>query len=174
MGRASIFSLHDCDVIAVVAAVSPAGGVDGSSVCVHMEIATVLCADWAATSLKVAAPCVALRVGIGAVGMDVPPSLVTYHRGKCLVVTKCSTEPAGIGRRTCDRDVPCLFFAANRSQARCVELEYLIEAVLVERLPLLQVMCLVGGHHGVMPESGLHGASTGLRMLQLRHSEREL
>src|SRR5690606_22713425 len=82
---ATRFVLHDGGALAEVAGISPAFTVDRLVLEIDVEIAPVVSADGAASTLEVAAPGEPVRPDVGAVEADVPSLLVVLHGGAAVV-----------------------------------------------------------------------------------------
>ncbi len=138
--REAVVALDHRDPVAVVAGVTPAGGVGRATDGVDVMIAAVLAADGAAPALEVAAPVVAGRAEVATVGVNVVPAVAADDGGAAFVEAECGEEAAGVGGAAGEVDVPGVAAAAHGGEAGRVELEDDVEALGVERDAVQEVM----------------------------------
>jgi hypothetical protein len=98
------------------------------------------------------------------------PGGSSVHRRKPLVVPEGPHETCGVRRAPSHVAMVGAALVAHRCEPRCVELQHLQEARLVETEPASLVVCAVRRDDRGLPVVGTHDA-TGLRMLQERQSE---
>lgn len=176
MRGAPMRRLHNGNSVPEITGIMPALIIGRFAVGGYMKVEPIVAAYRAEVVLEIAAPVKAGMIGSLTVGRDMMPSVITDDSCQMLVKAEAAMEPTRIGGAAIGKDMPGVITALNGGQTWCMEFQHLIKPGFIGRFAVMEVMCAAGGDPCFCPTGGplndlLHVPdSSGLRMLQLRHS----